>query len=59
MLLTFTGVAELFGTSLPTVRRLIKAGKLPVVVLDTGSNEPSRRVRRTDLASYVRDLETA
>jgi excisionase family DNA binding protein len=60
MLLTFTGVAELFGISLPTVRRLISAGKLTVVELDTGTSvKPSRRVRRTDLADYVRDLERA
>ena len=60
MLLTFSETARELGVSLTTVRRLINAGKLPVVVLDTGhSMAPSRRVRRTDLANYVRHLERA
>jgi excisionase family DNA binding protein len=60
MLLTFAETALELGVSPTTVRRLIKAGKLPVVELDTGTSvKPSRRIRRTDLASYVRDLERA
>lgn len=60
MLLTFSEAAREMGVSLTTVRRLIKAGKLPVVELDTGhSMAPSRRIRRTDLIDYVRGLEPA
>ncbi len=60
MLLTFTETARELGVSLTTVRRLISAGKLPVVVLDTGcSVAPSRRIRRADLVDYVRGLESA
>jgi excisionase family DNA binding protein len=56
-LLTFSETARELGVSLTTVRRLIKTGKLPAVVLDTGTSvAPSRRVRRTDLDAYVRSL---
>jgi len=57
MLLTFSETARELGVSLTTVRRLINAGKLPVVELDTGhSMAPSRRIRRTDLLAYVEGL---
>jgi excisionase family DNA binding protein len=57
MLLTFSETARELGVSTTTVRRLITAGKLQVVELDTGTSvKPSRRIRRTDLADYVRSL---
>jgi excisionase family DNA binding protein len=57
MPLTFSEAARELGVSLTTVRRLINAGKLPVVELDTGhSMAPSRRIRRSDLLTYVDGL---
>jgi len=57
MLLTFAETARELGVSTTTVHRLITAGKLPVVELDTGTSvKPSRRIRRTDLDAYVRSL---
>lgn len=60
MLLTFSETARELGVSLTTVRRLITTGKLTVVELDTGTSvKPSRRIRRTDLDRYVKNLKAA
>ena len=60
MLLTFSEAARELGVSLSTVQRLVGRGKLPVVELDTGkARTPGKRIRRTDLAAYVRGLEPA
>jgi len=57
MLLTYSEAARELGVSLSTVQRLISSGKLPVVELDTGkAKAPGKRIRRTDLAAYVRGL---
>lgn len=57
MLLTFTEAARKLGLSLSTIKRLTVSGALPVVQLDTGrSMAPSKRIRRSDLARYVKTL---
>ncbi len=56
-LLTQSEAARELGVSLSTVQRLIRRGDLPTVALDTGkAKAATKRVRRSDLAAYVRGL---
>ena len=57
LLLTFSEAAREMGVSLSTVQRLVASGKLSSVPLDTGKGAgPTRRIRRADLAAYVKNL---
>jgi excisionase family DNA binding protein len=52
LLITKGDAAELLGVSLRTIERLISAGRLPLVHVESAA-----RVRVTDLEAYVQGLE--
>lgn len=51
MLLSIPGAAHLLGLSESTVKRLLRAEALPVVMVGS-----TRRIRRADVEGYVRSL---
>lgn len=54
MLLCYEDVADCLQVSVPTVKRLVASGQLPVVTV--GGARGARRVRRCDLEAYYDGL---